>query len=327
MSGHSSSVLFATICNTVGEASPYTLWFTDGGRQYVTDLSGHLDDAAGLTGIAYHNGRLYLAVQSQSSRILVLDMGLNVVDTITHPEFNDLHSLHVIGDHLLIVSARAGSLFRRNLTTGETVAHVRFNPNAWVCDVLCTSDDIWLCCHNLRFLDEAARDGGVFSVRERRTLLDGISGPHSLMRYRDEYVILDSANARVVFFTPGGPARTVQLQGFLRGAVMSGEDTLLIAGGPDRTISRKNPEGDGSRGLRQVLDERLRIFEVTRGTLAKVILPECSGFEIYDLFALPAAAGLRPAADRVIPAELGLFARYYYTSLITAHIRASEAGS
>lgn len=327
MSGAATPVLFATICNTVGEASAYALWFTGGGRQYVVDLSGHLNDAAGLTGIAYHNGRIYVAVQSHASRILVLDMALNVVDTITHETFNDLHSLHVVGDTLLIASARHGALLTRNLTTGETVPHVRFDPRAWVCDALCVPDDIWLCCHQLGYLDSAASGGGVFSVRHRRALLDGLSGPHSLIPYRDGYVVLDSANAGLVYFTPGGARQTVRLQGFLRGAVMSGEDSLLVAGGPDRTISRKNPRGDGTRGLREVLHERLRVFEVKQRTVARITLPEFPGFEVYDLFALPGTAGLRPAADRIIHAEPGLFARFFYTSLITSHARASEAGT
>ena len=327
MSGTASSVLCATICNTVGEASVYPLWFSLGGQQYVTDLSGHMADAAGLTGIAYHNGRIYLAVQSHVPRILVLDMALNVVETITHEGFNDLHSLHVVGDTLLIVSARSGCVFRRNLPTGETVPHGRFDPRAWVCDVLCTPDDLWLCCHNLSYFVPEAQGGGVFSVRERKVIVEGLSGPHSLIHYRDGYAVLDSASAQLLFFKPGGDSRTVQLQGFLRGALVSGEDTLLVAGGPDRTISRKNPEGDGARGLRQVLQERLRIFEVKQGALARMMLPECPGFEIFDLFAIPASSGLQPDPQRIIPADPGLFARFWYTSLVTAHARASEAGS
>jgi len=303
-------VLCATICNTVGEACGYPLWFSLGGQQYVADLSTHMADAAGLTGIAHHNGRIYLAVQSPASRILVLDMTLNVVETITHEGFNNLHSLHVMGDTLLIVSARNGCVFRHSLTTGETVPHVRFDPRAWVCDVLCTRDDLWLCCHNLSYFVPKAQGGGVFSARERKVVVEGLAGPHSLIHYRDGYAVLDSANARLRFFKPGGDSRIVQLQGFLRGALMSGEDTLLVAGGPDRTISRKNPERDGERGLRQVLQERLRIFEVKQGALTRMTLPECPGFELFELFAIPAASGLRPDPQRIIPADPGLFARF-----------------
>jgi hypothetical protein len=324
MSGSANSVLLATICNTVGEASAYSLWFTDGARQYVADLTGRLGEAGGLTGIAWHNGRIYLAVQSRASRILVLDLALNVVETITHDAFDDLHSLHVVGDGLFIVSARGGCLLRRDLRTGETVVQVRFDPRAWVCDALCMRDDIWLCCHNLSHLDPAAQGGGIFSVRERKAVLDGLSAPHTMLRYRDGFVVLDSANAQVVFFTSAGARQTVRLQGFLRGALVSGDDTLLVAGGPDRTISRKNPDGDGLRSLREVSHERLRVFELKERTLARTILPEFPGFEIYDLLALPAGVALRPAEDSVIQADPGLFARFYYTSLITAHVRASR---
>jgi hypothetical protein len=76
-------------------------------------------------------------VQSGAARILALDRHLNVLETIAHELFNDLHSLHVIGDMLLIVWPRAGALVRRDLNTSETVAHIRFDPRAWVCDALC----------------------------------------------------------------------------------------------------------------------------------------------------------------------------------------------
>jgi hypothetical protein len=325
MSITQSSILLATICNTVGEASPHALWFADSGRQFVADLSDEISDASGFTGIAYHKDRLYLAVQSAAARILVLDQHLNVIETITHELFNDLHSLHVIGDMLLIVSARAGALVRRNLNTGETVAHIRFDPRAWVCDALCLPDDIWLCCHHLTFLDPVAKEGGLFSVREHRAILDGFSHPHSIIPYRDEFAILDSARAQLVFFRLGGSRRSVQLQGFLRGVVRTGDDSLLVAGGPHRTVSRKNPEGGDHRAdLRQVLDERLRLFEVTNGTAARVILPEVPGFEMYDLCLLPAGL-LQPAPERALQVETGLFARFWYTSLIAAQIKASKS--
>src|ERR1019366_315177 len=148
-------------------------------------------------------------------------MALNVVDTITHEGFNDLHSLHVVGDFLMIVSARSGYLFRRDLRTGEMTVQVQFDPRAWVCDALCTANDIWLLKHNVPYLDPAAQGGGIFSVRERRAIMDGLSGPHNIIPYRDGYVMLDSANAQVMFFVPGGARRTV----IPRGAIVSGKDT------------------------------------------------------------------------------------------------------
>lgn len=325
MSDASRCVVLATICNTVGEASPYALWLSDGERQSVVDLSDDIGAASGFTGIAHHKNRLYLAVQSPDARIFVLDMHLNVVETITHPLFDDLHSLRVVGDTLFIVSPRSGALLCRDLNTGEISVRTRFDPSAWVCDALCLPDDVWLCCHDLAPLDPTADGGGVFSIRERKAIIGGLHGPHSIIPYRDENVILDSARGQLVFFRPDGPRRTVQLQGFLRGAVRTGPDTLLIAGGPNRTISRKNPEGDGRRALFEVLDERLRLFEVTNGAIARVTLPEMPGFEIYDLYVCPAGL-LSPAPERIIPAEPGLFARFWYTSLITAKAQATASG-
>jgi hypothetical protein len=62
--------------------------------------------------------------------------------------------------------------------------------------------------------------------------------------------------------------------------------------------------------LRQVLQERLRIFEVKQGALTRMTLPECPGFELFELFAIPVASGLRPDPQRIIPADPGLFARF-----------------
>ena len=318
------TALFATICNAVGETSPYTLWFTDGRRQFVADLSEHMAEAAGLTGVAFHDGRLYLAVQSHQARILVLDMSLGLLDTIRDDLFNDLHALRIAGGQLLVVSARGGAVVRRDLTTGESAALVRFDPRAWVCDVFPTADDLLLCAHNLPFLDQAATGGGVFSVRQRKAIVSDLSGPHTIIANGADLVVLDSAHAQVVFFGMEGERRRVALKGFLRGAVVTGPDTMLVAGGPDRTISRKNPEGDGLRGLRQVLDERLRLFDMKGDVVTSVFIPEAPAFEIYDLLRLPADAGFRPDPARIIPAEPGLFARFFYTSLITAHARASQ---
>jgi hypothetical protein len=68
VSSTQSSILLATICNTVGQASPYALWFAEGERQFVADPSDEIGDASGFTGIAYHEDRLYLAVCSPGPR-------------------------------------------------------------------------------------------------------------------------------------------------------------------------------------------------------------------------------------------------------------------
>jgi Domain of unknown function (DUF4915) len=317
-------VVIATICNTIGDASPYALWLSDGKRQRVLDLSDHIRDSSGLTGIAYHCNRIYVAVQASFSRILVLDLALNVIDVIANDNFNDLHSLHIVGDALLAVSPGNGKLLKRDLTTGSVTVLANFDPEAWVSVVHYTPDEILLCGHHLRFLDPEAKGGGIFSVGQGRMVLDGLVRPHSLMRYHEGFVVLDSGNARVVYGGRDGIKRTCQLDGFLRGAAIVGEDTLLVAGGPHRTISRKNPAGVASRTLRDVAQERVKIFEVKQGEHTRTYLPELPGFEIYDLLVLPADVVLAPSDDRVVDIEQGAFARYYYVTLLDALLRLSN---
>jgi hypothetical protein len=319
--------LLATICNTVGVASAFALWLSDGEQQYVVDLSDHMQGSVGLTGIAFHDNRIYVAVQSARSRILVLDLGLRVVDEIQNDNFNDLHSLHIAGGALFIVSTRNGQLLERDLATGNTSVIVDFDPAAWVSGVHCWPDDIWLCCHEAGRLDPNAQGGGVFSIGQGRMVLDGLLRPHSLIRYRDGSVVLDSGNARVVYFDHDGINQVCQVQGFPRGVAIAGEATLLVAGGPHRTISRKNPVSMAGKSFRDVAHERLNIFEVAHGELTRTFTPELPGFEIYDMLVLPANAALRPADDRVIRLEQGMFARLYYVTLVDAMLRLNGAAA
>ncbi len=318
-------VVAATICNTIGDASPYAFWVSDGKRQFVLDLSNHMRNASGLTGMAYRHNRIYVAVQGVPSRILVLDMTLNVVDLIVDENFNDLHSLHIVDDALLIVSPKNGKLLRRDLATGVTTVIANFDPEAWVSVVHCRPNDIWLCGHHLRYLDPKAQGGGIFSIAKAGSVLDGLIRPHSLISHRDGFVVLDSGNARVVYFDESGIKQTCQLHGFLRGVAVTGDDTLLVAGGPHRTISRKSPAGVAGRSLRDVAHERVKIFELHQGRHNRTYLPELPGFEIYDLLVLPADVALTPREDGLIEVEQGMFARFYYVSLLDATFRLNGA--
>ena len=137
----------------------------------------------------------------------------------------------------------------------------------------------------------------------------------------DEFVVLDSGNARVVYFNRNGVSRSCQLDGFLRGAATLGEGKLLVAGGPHRTMSRKNPAGVASRSLRDVAHERPKIFEVIQGELTDSYSPELPGFEVYDLLVVPPDVSLQPTEDQVLTVEPGSFARYYYVTLVDALFR------
>ena len=311
-----SGVLIATICNTIREASRYALWVSDGTRQYVVDLSGYILGPGGLTGIAYRDKRLYVAVQAAETRVLVLDLALNVVGSIVDDRFRELHSLHVAGDALFMASPANGLVLRHDFGTGDTDVVADFGRPSWVAGVHVTADDVWICAHNLSFIDAAAQGGGVYSVRRGQTVLDGLGKPHTLMEYRGGFLVLDSVNSGVVIFDLAGTRHVIRLEGWLRGAAVTEEGRLLVAGGPHRLVSRKNPADVVEQGLRDTATNRLQVFELDDETLTRTYLPEMPGFEIYDLLILPAGIDLTPDEDRIVKVERGMFARLYYAALM-----------
>jgi hypothetical protein len=46
--------------------APYSFWIAKGEREYLVDLTDllHQEQDVGLTGLTYHKGKIYLAVQS-----------------------------------------------------------------------------------------------------------------------------------------------------------------------------------------------------------------------------------------------------------------------
>jgi hypothetical protein len=82
-------VLLATVCNTFPSAVPFALWLGRGSDQAVVDLGVALEPGdTGLTGLAWHAGQLYAAVQNNhKARIVAFDRQLCPVCTITDPRF------------------------------------------------------------------------------------------------------------------------------------------------------------------------------------------------------------------------------------------------
>src|SRR5665213_821169 len=100
------ATLLATVCNTTSNAVPYALWLARGDEQYLVDLSDALGQPGdgGLTGLTCHGDKIYVAVQSSTARILILDRSLAPIGVITSPAFADIHSLHAAGDSLIVCS-------------------------------------------------------------------------------------------------------------------------------------------------------------------------------------------------------------------------------
>ncbi len=58
--------LVATVCNTTPNMAAYSLWIAKGEKEYLVDLTDLLREEydVGLTGLTFHRGKLYVAVQS-----------------------------------------------------------------------------------------------------------------------------------------------------------------------------------------------------------------------------------------------------------------------
>lgn len=82
-------------------------------REYRSDILPSL----GFTGISVYGNKIYAPTRTE---VLVLNMhDYSVIDIIRDPLFNDIHSVHVLGDILYVVVTGLDALFSYNLNTGE----------------------------------------------------------------------------------------------------------------------------------------------------------------------------------------------------------------
>jgi hypothetical protein len=318
-------VVLATVCNTLPNAASFALWLGRGSDQAVVDLGAALEPGdTGLTGLAWHEGQLYVAVQNNhKARIVVLDRHLCPVRTITDPRFVDLHSLTAVPDGLLITATGNG-----------LVLHYRFSDHA--IETLCTlgkavhlnsacrhGDDLLVCCQSVaqiapQAVADAPRGGGVFSMTERRVLVDGLAFPHSVMLANNGFVVLDSGRSRVLRFDRNGILQEQVLEGFLRGVCQLG-DRLLVSSGPQRLVSRSTGRIRYERTFREALAERVMLYELDAATLKPRATRRISaaGFELYEVLALPGDA-LELAPERTLPADPTAFARLFFNAFIAS---------
>jgi hypothetical protein len=310
--------LLATICNPTPNAKALTLWLGGGDDEHWLDLSDAVNQPgdAGLTGIARHGEHIFVAVQSGATpRILVLDRTLALVETITSPEFADLHSLHVVGDTLVAVSTGQRCVLRIGLSDRNVAKPFQCTPRIHLNSVHLDEHELLLCCHYLRHLDPTARDGGIFSVYDGRVVLDGLEQLHSVIRVGDAYIVLDSERSEVLRFDRSGIRQRQTLEGFLRGCAVFG-DTVLVAGSVRRVASRATGRTQQPLPPRTVMAERVVIHELDAATLQVRArhLPILPGFEIYGMLAVADADGIQPSVDRLVRAEHHAAAALFYAA-------------
>ncbi len=316
------AALLATICNTAPNAVPYALWLARGEEQYLVDLSDALGQPGdgGLTGLTCHGDKIYVAVQSSTARILVLDRCLAPVDVIASPEFVDIHSLHTAGDSLIVCSTGSQSVIRVNIADHSTTKLCQFDAtihlnSAWLDEAELWFDEpeLLVCCHYPSRVVPEAVGGGVINAGRRRVVLVGLDQPHSFSASGNGFLVLDSETQRVIQFDHTGIRRQQVLSGFLRGTAAC-RGSLFIASSAGRVISRKTPMVPAARPFWDMAAERVCIFELDEASLEVKArhFPLVAGFEIYELLALDSAQAIDPPRERLMVPDIHAMARAYY---------------
>jgi hypothetical protein len=316
------TTLAATVCNTTSNMAPYSLWIAKGEREYLVDLTDllHPEQDVGLTGLTYHKGKIYLAVQSGvNPRILVFDRHLECVETITHPDFNDLHSLSIAKGCLLVASTGNQSVIAIDLENHGTSTLFRTDHKVHANSVVQDATGLLVCCQSPRHLFSTASQGGVLDITNQRVIVDGLGYPHSLQPSGNKFIVLDSSGERIIRFDRSGVVQQQAASGFLRGAA-AGAGCLFVAGSVGRIISRKNPQPVTSRASWEALSERVCIHELDEKTLAlrRTHFPLVAGFEIYELLVLEGNDTVESPSGRLLmPTQYG-FSRAFYEAAKSA---------
>ncbi len=314
--------LLATVCNTTPNMAPYSLWLAKGEHEYLVDLTDllHEDGDVGLTGLTYHRGKIFVAVQTgRDPRILVFDRHLECVDTIRHPEFSDIHSLCIDNGTLLVVSTGNQSVIAVDLRDHSATTLFQTDHKIHVNSVLRDSTGLLVCCQSPGHLFATASHGGVLDVTHQRVVVDGLGYPHSLLPSGRQFIVLDSAGGRVIRFDRGGTARQQVLSGFLRG-VTAAAGCLFVAGSIGRIVSRKNPQPVAARTNWATLSETVCIHELDEKTLAlrRTHVAMVAGFEIYELLALEGSDTIDSPSGRLLVPNQHALSRAFYEAAKTA---------
>jgi len=314
--------ILATVCNTTPEMAPYALWLAKDDQEYLVDLSDLLrpEKDIGLTGLAYHDGSLYLAVQSGSSpRILVFDRQLTCIDVITHRNITDIHSLYFDDGKLLVVSTGNQSVIAIDPTDHGATTLFSTGQRIHVNSVVRDERGLLICCQSPKHLFGSASQGGVIDVTNQRIILDGLGYPHSLEPDGEQFIVLDSTGERVIRFDHNGIVQQQAVSGFLRGAsALAG--CLYVASSVGRITSRKHPQPPSRPPGWEALGERVCIHELDGKTLTArgCFFPLVAGFEIYELLVLAGADVIDPPAWRMLTPDPHTLSRAFYEAAKSA---------
>ncbi len=147
-------------------------------------------------------------------RILVFDRHLECSETITHPDFNDIHSLCIANGTLLVVSTGNQSIIAIDLTDHTATTLFQTDHKIHVNSAFYADTGLLVCCQSPGHLLASAQHGGVLDITNQHVVLDRLGFPHSLLPTGDKFIVLDSSGERVIRFNRSGMVQQQALTGF-----------------------------------------------------------------------------------------------------------------
>ena len=314
-------MLLITFCNQTGARRPFGLAAVEpeSGRFRWIGL-GSWRKAAGATGLAFHEGFLYVVVQSKKTpRLAAFDRATWRLAAVTpFSRARDPHSLAAGRDGLYVASSGDNAVYRLTLNGGAVSSEElfwRYSGASQNCDdvhvnsLTFAGDRLLVTGFGPRTENGSwGSDGFVMDAGSGTRLASGLGQPHSLAVDGTRIAVAESyaaccaeRGAGRVFLgtlTASGISfsKSVEVPGYPRGLSFDG-DTLLIGSSATRRVSRSTNA--------TLVHERpgcgqSRLFRLNIGSLTLKPLFNCTrhGREIYAITRLD---GPSPPASAALP--------------------------
>lgn len=249
----------------------------------------------GCTGITVcNNGDIYVAVQSESPRILHFDKFGKFINYIDCVGLKDLHDIKCIENKIYIASTGNNRLFSIDITAPLKPAIVEKIFNEECIDILHFNSFCHLGSNTINnFLFSFTRrengdDMGSIRLADKTVLLDYLNVPHTLFSLKNRTFVLDSKNSMIIEFdsTTGSKIKQVKLSGFLRGMSYSA-GKLIVGRSSFRLDSRKNPTGSISSFDLEYFRSGVYILNLEDLAVERFIDLSNYAPEIYDIHTAP----------------------------------------
>ena len=207
----------------------------------ITIQDPSIAEHSGVTGIAISGDRIFLALNSIPSAIMVLDRDLKVVDIRVVPELFDLHGVACDGNRVIVVSTGTNQVcalpmdLKGNL---DVIWHGDvLNDTIHINSVQIAGGTTFLSLFGPRRPGQM-RHGEVIDLTTGLPLLSGLREPHSPVWWNDSLYILESATGDLLQARKGfAPRRLAGMIGYARGLAVD-EEGLVFGKSGYRDLSK-----------------------------------------------------------------------------------------